>query len=198
MPSPMPVHNYERPVEVVGEPYDYGVAGLNIHEVHPRESIRGSHFMQHSDKTEMLRQGAVVFVFLAVLTALEFFIAVAMGAVSLLVVVALIKFALVIYYYMHIYGSIRIASQDRALAGLQDRDKPVGIVAVPAFRFFRVRRLGGSTLQPAGPDAAAAQSVPWAGGYVGAAAFILLHESRRDCRWNTATVAASSWGSWLP
>ena len=27
VPSPMPLHNYERPVEVVGEPYDYGVAG---------------------------------------------------------------------------------------------------------------------------------------------------------------------------
>jgi cytochrome c oxidase subunit 1 len=25
--SPMPVHNYERPLEVVGEPYDYGVPG---------------------------------------------------------------------------------------------------------------------------------------------------------------------------
>jgi cytochrome c oxidase subunit 1 len=27
VPSPMPVHNYARPVEVVGEPYDYGLAG---------------------------------------------------------------------------------------------------------------------------------------------------------------------------
>jgi cytochrome c oxidase subunit 1 len=27
VPSPMPVHNYERPLEVVGEPYEYGVAG---------------------------------------------------------------------------------------------------------------------------------------------------------------------------
>lgn len=27
MPSPMPVHNYERPIEVVGEPYDYGLPG---------------------------------------------------------------------------------------------------------------------------------------------------------------------------
>jgi cytochrome c oxidase subunit I len=27
VPSPMPVHNYERPLEVVGEPYDYGVPG---------------------------------------------------------------------------------------------------------------------------------------------------------------------------
>jgi cytochrome c oxidase subunit 1 len=27
VPSPMPVHNYEQPIEVVGEPYDYGLAG---------------------------------------------------------------------------------------------------------------------------------------------------------------------------
>jgi cytochrome c oxidase subunit 1 len=25
VPSPMPAHNYERPFEVVGEPYDYGL-----------------------------------------------------------------------------------------------------------------------------------------------------------------------------
>jgi cytochrome c oxidase subunit 1 len=27
VPSPMPVHNYDQPFEVVGEPYDYGLAG---------------------------------------------------------------------------------------------------------------------------------------------------------------------------
>lgn len=27
VPSPMPAHNYERPIEVIGEPYDYGLAG---------------------------------------------------------------------------------------------------------------------------------------------------------------------------
>lgn len=27
VPSPMPVHNYDIPFEVVGEPYDYGLAG---------------------------------------------------------------------------------------------------------------------------------------------------------------------------
>jgi cytochrome c oxidase subunit 1 len=27
VPSPMPIENYERPIEVVGEPYDYGLAG---------------------------------------------------------------------------------------------------------------------------------------------------------------------------
>jgi cytochrome c oxidase subunit I len=27
VPSPMPAHNYEKPFEVVGEPYDYGLEG---------------------------------------------------------------------------------------------------------------------------------------------------------------------------
>jgi cytochrome c oxidase subunit 1 len=27
VPSPMPAHNYDQPFEVVGEPYDYGLAG---------------------------------------------------------------------------------------------------------------------------------------------------------------------------
>ncbi len=27
VPSPMPTHNYDQPFEVVGEPYDYGLAG---------------------------------------------------------------------------------------------------------------------------------------------------------------------------
>ena len=56
----------------------------------------------HNKKT-MLSQGVLIFIYLAVLTALEFFIAVTFNSVPLLVVVALIKAALVLYYYMHIY-----------------------------------------------------------------------------------------------
>ncbi len=59
--------------------------------------------MKHQDKAASLQQGAVIFVFLASLTALEFFIALAVGSVVLLVVVALVKVGLVLYYYMHIY-----------------------------------------------------------------------------------------------
>jgi len=59
--------------------------------------------MNHSDKTGALQQGSIVFVFLAVLTGLEFFIAVAIRATALLVIVAVVKAALVMYYYMHIY-----------------------------------------------------------------------------------------------
>src|SRR5512140_1463598 len=59
--------------------------------------------MEHMTKQEALRQGVIIFVFLAVLTALEFFIALAIGAVILLLAIAVIKVALVIYYYMHVY-----------------------------------------------------------------------------------------------
>lgn len=59
--------------------------------------------MEHANKSTSLRQGAIIFIFLAVLTALEFFIAVAIGAVVLLAAVAVIKVGLVMYYYMHIY-----------------------------------------------------------------------------------------------
>lgn len=60
--------------------------------------------MTHThDKSSALIQGVVIFVYLAVLTGIEYFIAVAFEAVPLLVVVAVIKAALVMYYYMHIY-----------------------------------------------------------------------------------------------
>lgn len=58
--------------------------------------------MVHLDKKNALNQGVIIFIFLAVLTALEFFIAVAIEAVALLGIVALVKAGLVIYYYMHI------------------------------------------------------------------------------------------------
>lgn len=51
----------------------------------------------------MLNQGVFIFIYLAVLTALEFFVAVTFNSVALLVVVALIKAALVVYYFMHVY-----------------------------------------------------------------------------------------------
>lgn len=59
--------------------------------------------MVHLNKSDALRQGIIIFVFLAVLTALEFFMAVALQSVVLLVAVALLKAGLVMYYYMHIY-----------------------------------------------------------------------------------------------
>ena len=60
--------------------------------------------MIHSqEKSSVLSQGVFIFVYLAVLTALEFLVAISFNSVPLLVVVALIKAALVVYYYMHIY-----------------------------------------------------------------------------------------------
>lgn len=55
------------------------------------------------DKSSAFRQGVVIFVYLAVLTVMEYFVAVTFNAVSILAVVAVIKVALVMYYYMHIY-----------------------------------------------------------------------------------------------
>jgi cytochrome c oxidase subunit III len=60
--------------------------------------------MTHTqEKSSMLSQGVFIFIYLAVLTGLEFFVAVTFNSVVLLVVVALIKAALVVYYYMHVY-----------------------------------------------------------------------------------------------
>lgn len=60
--------------------------------------------MSHTnDKSSALTQGVVIFVYLTVLTVIEYLIAVTFNAVSILVLVAIIKAALVMYYYMHIY-----------------------------------------------------------------------------------------------
>jgi len=60
--------------------------------------------MSHNqDKSSAFGQGVVIFVYLSVLTALEYFVAITFNSVSILVVVAVIKAALVMYYYMHIY-----------------------------------------------------------------------------------------------
>lgn len=60
--------------------------------------------MTHTqDKSSALAQGLTVFIFLAVLTALEFGIATLINSVVLLILVALVKAGLVVYYYMHIY-----------------------------------------------------------------------------------------------
>ena len=68
--------------------------------------------MEHANKSDVLRQGVIVFVFLALLTALEFFVAVQIGATVLLALIAFVKVGLVMYYYMHIY---RLNLQDQDL-----------------------------------------------------------------------------------
>ncbi len=59
--------------------------------------------MEHSSERALLRQGLIVLIFLAALSVIEFFIAIAIGAVVLLLVIIAVKVALVMYYYMHIY-----------------------------------------------------------------------------------------------
>ena len=60
--------------------------------------------MEHKqEKSSMLGQGVFIFVYLAVLTVLEFGIAITFNSAVLLVVIALVKAVLVVYYYMHIY-----------------------------------------------------------------------------------------------
>lgn len=58
---------------------------------------------QKQDHPNLLSQGVFIFVYLAVLTLLEFFIAVTFNSVVVLIAVALVKAALVLYYYMHVY-----------------------------------------------------------------------------------------------
>jgi cytochrome c oxidase subunit 3 len=55
------------------------------------------------DKATMLNQGILIFVYLGILTLLEFGIAITFDSVTVLVLVALVKAGLVLYYYMHIY-----------------------------------------------------------------------------------------------
>jgi cytochrome c oxidase subunit 3 len=55
------------------------------------------------EKKTMLSQGILIFIYLAILTGLEFFVAISFDSVPLLVVVALVKAGLVLYYYMHVY-----------------------------------------------------------------------------------------------
>jgi hypothetical protein len=55
------------------------------------------------DKKAALQQGVNIFILLAVLTILEFFLGIWSGSLALLMLVALAKAGLVVYYYMHIY-----------------------------------------------------------------------------------------------
>lgn len=58
--------------------------------------------MEESKKTDKLRLGIYVFIGLAVLTAIEYFLGTIEAASILLWVIALLKGALVVIYFMHI------------------------------------------------------------------------------------------------
>ena len=51
----------------------------------------------------MLSQGVFIFIYLAVLTVLEFIVAVSFNSTAVLITFALVKAVLVVYYYMHVY-----------------------------------------------------------------------------------------------
>lgn len=60
--------------------------------------------MTHShDKSSMLNQGVLIFVYLGILTAIEFFVAVVLNSIQIMLFIAVVKAGLVMYYYMHIY-----------------------------------------------------------------------------------------------
>lgn len=60
--------------------------------------------MAHTqNKASMLSQGVFIFVYLAVLTLLEFAVAITFKSAAVLIAVALVKGVLVVYYYMHVY-----------------------------------------------------------------------------------------------
>jgi cytochrome c oxidase subunit 3 len=59
--------------------------------------------MPHSTKSSALRLGLLVFFILAILTGVEFGLALYLNVWQLLLLVAVMKAGLVLYYYMHIY-----------------------------------------------------------------------------------------------
>jgi cytochrome c oxidase subunit 3 len=70
--------------------------------------------MSHTqDKSSAFVQGVLIFVYLATLTLLEYFVAVTFNAITILVVVAVVKAALVMYYYMHIYKLNEDSGEDQ-------------------------------------------------------------------------------------
>jgi cytochrome c oxidase subunit 3 len=76
------------------------------------------HIEDHQDHQDQqhhhpgsLFQGIVVFVLLAFLTLVEYFIAISGSSILLLTIVAVIKVGLVLYYFMHIY---KLAQEDHA------------------------------------------------------------------------------------
>jgi cytochrome c oxidase subunit 3 len=69
--------------------------------------------MEHSNKSAAFNLGLTIFIFLAVLTGLEFFVAIALDAIPILAVIALVKGGLVLYYYMHISKLAAMDDKDR-------------------------------------------------------------------------------------
>jgi amino acid transporter len=58
--------------------------------------------MHHQTKGAAFRQGIVVALILALLTVIEYYVALALPSAALLFLLALVKSALVVYFFMHI------------------------------------------------------------------------------------------------
>ncbi len=55
-----------------------------------------------SKRSEAYRRGLYVFLFLAVMTIVEYIVGISLNSPFLLVILALVKAAAVVYYFMHI------------------------------------------------------------------------------------------------
>lgn len=54
-------------------------------------------------EAQAFRRGTLTFLVLLLLTAVEFFVGVVMNSIALLLILALLKAALIVYVFMHIY-----------------------------------------------------------------------------------------------
>lgn len=52
---------------------------------------------------QAFRRGTLTFIILLLLTAVEFFVGVTLNSIALLLIVSLIKAALIVYVFMHVY-----------------------------------------------------------------------------------------------
>jgi len=55
------------------------------------------------NKAKAYRRGTITFLILLLLTAVEFFVGVTLNSTALLLIIALLKAALIVYVFMHVY-----------------------------------------------------------------------------------------------
>lgn len=55
------------------------------------------------NKAQAFRRGTLTFIVLLILTAIEFYVGVALNSIALLLILSLLKAALIVYVFMHIY-----------------------------------------------------------------------------------------------
>ena len=55
------------------------------------------------NKAKAYRRGTITFLILLLLTAVEFYVGVKLNSTALLLIIALLKAALIVYIFMHVY-----------------------------------------------------------------------------------------------